>query len=88
MLPLAGELCRAFAAAFLRLFLGLGRGVGSNAGVDEIQGDVGVTIFLLFHNLLLLVFSRRVHILFGMCRYDYVSLLLVVHPFHSRMFVL
>ena len=37
---------------------------------------------------LLLVFSQRVHILFGMCRYDYVSLLLVVHPFHSRMFVL
>ena len=50
--------------------------------------SVLVTIFLLFHNLLLLVFSRRVHILFGMCRYDYVSLLLVVHPFHSRMFVL
>ena len=47
-----------------------------------------VMIFLLFHNLLLLVFSRRVHILFGMCRYDYVSLLLVVHPFHSRMIVL
>ena len=47
-----------------------------------------VTIFLLFHNLLLFVCSRRVHILFGMCRYDYISLLLVVHPFHSRLIVL
>ena len=47
-----------------------------------------VTIFLLFHNFLLLVCSRHVHILFGMCRYNYVSLLLVVHPFHSRMIVL
>ena len=47
-----------------------------------------VTIFLLSYNLLLLVCSLRVHILFGMCRNDYVSLLLVVHPFHSRMFVL
>ena len=47
-----------------------------------------VTIFLLFHNLLLLVCSLRIHILFGMYRYDYVLLLLVVHPFHSRMIVL
>ena len=47
-----------------------------------------VMIFLLFHNLLLLVFSRCEHILFGMCRYNYVSLLLVVHPFHSRLFIL
>ena len=49
---------------------------------------MSVTVFLLFHNLLLLVFSQHVHVLFGMCRYNYVSLLLVVHPFHSRMFVL
>ena len=47
-----------------------------------------VTIFLLFHNLFLLVCSRRIHILFGMCKYDYVSLLLVVHPFHLCMIVL
>ena len=47
-----------------------------------------VTIFLLFHNLFLLVCSCRVHILFGMCRYDYVSLLLVIHPFHLCMIVL
>ena len=47
-----------------------------------------VTIFLLFHNLLLLVFSHRIHVLFGMCRYDYVSLLLVIHPFHSRVLIL
>ena len=60
--------------------------------------NCSVTIFLLFHNLLLLVYSQRVHILLvysqrvhillGMCRYNYASLLLVVHPFHSRMFVL
>ena len=47
-----------------------------------------VTIFLLFHNLFLLVFSRRIHVFFGMCRYDYVSSLLLVHPFHSHMFIL
>ena len=59
---------------------------GDKKGCCIYQGCV--MIFLLFHNLLLLVFSRRVHILFRMCRYDYVSLLLVVHPFHSHMFVL
>ena len=47
-----------------------------------------VTVFLLFHNLLLLVFSCHIHVLFGMCRYNYVSLLLVVHPFHSHVFIL
>ena len=47
-----------------------------------------VTIFLLFHNLLLFVYSRRVHIFFGMCRYDYTSLLLIVHPFHPHLSVL
>ena len=47
-----------------------------------------VTVFLLFHNLLLFVFPRHVHILFEMCRYDYISLLLIVHPFRVRMFVL
>ena len=66
----------------------------NSANVPEIPGAVYsafkavVTIFLLFHNLLLLVCSRRVHILFGMCRYDYVSLLLVVHPFQSHLIVL
>ena len=59
-----------------------------HVALDELERLVViVTIFLLFHNLLLLVCSLRVHILFGMCRYDYVSLLLVVHPFHSHMFV-
>ena len=62
-------------------------GVLIEPGAQWYEGG-NVTIFLLFHNLLLLVFSRRVHILFGMCRYDYVSLLLVIHPFHSCMFVL
>ena len=47
-----------------------------------------VMIFLLFHNLFLLVFSHRTHILFGICWYDYVSLLLVVHSFHSCLLVL
>ena len=47
-----------------------------------------VTIFLLFPNLLLFVFSRRVHILFRICRYNYISLLLIIHPFHSHMFIL
>ena len=62
-------------------------GVLIEPGAQWYEGG-NVTIFLLFHNLLLLIFSQRVHILFGMCRYDYVSLLLVVHPFHSCMFVL
>ena len=79
----------------------LDKGADARPGIfptDEFQGSVLpevascrviiVTIFLLFHNLLLLVCSRRIHILFGMCRYNYVSLLLVVHPFHSCMFVL
>ena len=66
-------------------FIGLTQGEMANSYLNNL-GDV--TIFLLFHNLLLLVCSRRIHILFGICRYDYVSLLLVVHPFHSRMFVL
>ena len=55
---------------------------------EEEEEVVDVTIFLLCHNLFLLVCSRRIHILFGMCKYDYVSLLLVVHPFHSCMIVL
>ena len=55
---------------------------------NESQHRLSVTIFLLFHNLLLLVFSRRIHVLFGICRYDYVSLLLVVHPLHSRTIIL
>ena len=54
----------------------------------EIAMVLCVTIFLLFHNLFLLVCLRRIHIFFGMCKYDYVSLLLVVHPFHSCMIVL
>ena len=62
--------------------------LNSHGSAFFLHSGGGVTIFLLFHNLLLLVFSRRVHVLSGMCRYDYVSLLLVVHPFHSRMFVL
>ena len=62
-------------------------GVLIEPGAQLYEGG-NVTIFLLFHNLLLLVCSRHVHILFGMCRYDYVSLLLVVHPFHSRIIVL
>ena len=47
-----------------------------------------VMIFLLFHNLFLLIFSHRIHVFFGMCRYDYVSLLLIVHPFRSHMLIL
>ena len=50
--------------------------------------EKGCYNFLLFHNLLLLVFSRRIHVLFGMCRYDYISLLLIVNPFHFCVFVL
>ena len=63
------------------------RGVLIEPGAQWYKGG-NVTIFLLFHSLLLLVFSRRIHVLFGMCRYNYVSLLLVVHPFHSRVFIL
>ena len=62
-------------------------GVLIEPGAQLYEGG-NVTIFLVFHNLLLLVCSRRVHILFGMCRYDYTSFLLVVHPFHSRLIVL
>ena len=62
-------------------------GVLIEPGAQWYEGG-NVTIFLLFHNLLLLVCPRHVHILFGMCRYDYASLLLVVHPSHSRMFIL
>ena len=53
------------------------RGVLIEPGAQWYKGG-NVTIFLLFHNLLLFVFSRYVHVLFGMCRYDYVSLLLVL----------
>ena len=62
-------------------------GVLIEPGAQLYEGG-NVMIFLLSHNLLLVVCSLRVHILPGMCRYDYVLLLLVVHPFHSRMFVL
>ena len=56
-------------------------------GAEWYEGG-NVMVFLLFHNLLLFVFPQHVHVLFGMCRYDYISLLLVVHPFRSHMFVL
>ena len=62
-------------------------GVLIEPGAQLYEGG-NVTIFLLSHNLFLLVCLRRIHILFGMCKYDYVSLLLVVHPFHSCMIVL
>ena len=62
-------------------------GVLIEPGAQLYEGG-NVTIFLLFHNLFLLVCSRRIHILFGMCRYDHVSILLVVHLFHSHMIVL
>ena len=65
----------------------LSNGVLIEPGAQLYEGG-NVTIFLLSHNLFLLVCSRRIHILFGMCKYDYVSLLLVVHPFHSCMIVL
>ena len=47
-----------------------------------------VMIFLLFHNLLVLIFSQRTHVLFGMCKHTYVSLLLIIHPCQSRLIVL
>ena len=78
---------RIFTQVPLPLTQVLSNGVLIEPGAQLYEGD-NVTIFLLFHNLLLLVCSRRIHILFGMCRYDYVSLLLVVHPFHSRIIVL
>ena len=58
-------------------------GVLIEPGAQLYEGG-NVTIFLLFHNLLLLVCSRHVHILFGMCKYDYISLLLVVHNGRSK----
>ena len=66
-------------------------GVLIEPGAQLYEGG-NVTIFLLFHNLFLLVCSRHIHILFGMCRYNHVSLLLalllVVHSFHLCMIVL
>ena len=58
----------------------LSNGVLIEPGAQWYEGG-NVAIFLLFHNLFLLVLSHRSHVLFGMCKYDYVSLLLIVHPF-------
>ena len=70
----------------LPLSLALSNGVLIEPGAQWYKGG-NVTIFLLFHNLLLLVFSRRTQVLFGICWDNYVSLLLVVHSFHSRLLV-
>ena len=63
-----------FTQAPLPLSLILSNEVLIEPGAQWYKGG-NVTIFLLYHNVLLLVFSQHVHILFGMCRYHYVSLL-------------
>ena len=65
----------------------LSRGVLIEPGAQWYEGG-NVTNFLLFSNIFLLMFSHHTYVFLGMCRYNYVSCLLVVHPLHSCLFVL
>ena len=47
-----------------------------------------VTIFLLSSNIFLLIFSHCTYVLPGMCCYNYISCLLITHPFHSCLVIL
>ena len=60
----------------------------TNSNTSVLLMDATVTIFLLSSNIFLLVFSRHTHVLLGMCCYDYMSCLLIVHPFHSCFVIL
>ena len=60
----------------------LGQMLVTNQWLDNVM------IFLLFHNLSLFVFPHCCHIFFSIYHYEYISLLLVVHPLHSHILVL